>query len=83
MKSELADDDSVIDRLHWYAANYQIMMERATRWDLQRSRLEKRVRELGERNEQLVAQLAVLQIEADRAWAAMRKHGIKPDDGEA
>lgn len=77
---ELPDDATLSHRLHWYAANYMVMKERAKRWDLLQERLHSRIRELGERNEELVEEVAVLRVECDRAWAAVKTAGAKVDD---
>lgn len=79
---ELPDSATLSERLHWYAANYAVMKERAKRWDVLQARLQTRVQELGNRNEQLVEEVAVLRVMCDSAWAAMKAAGVKADDGE-
>ena len=80
---ELKDNSTVIERLHWYAAEYQVMVERSTRWELTNGRLESRVRGLLEQNEELITRLATANEEYKRAWKAVRDAGINPDDGES
>lgn len=79
---ELPDDAPVIDRLHWYAANYAVLKERAAMWDTRTSRLVARIEQLQERNEELVEEAGVLREENKRVWAALLKAGLTADDGE-
>jgi len=81
--NELPDSATISDRLHWYAANYMVMMERAKRWDFLNARQNSRIQELGDRNEELVEQVAVLRVERDRMYSAMKAAGVKCDDGDA
>ena len=79
-ENELPDSATLSHRLHWYAANYMVMKERAKRWDLLQERLHSRIQELGKRNEELVEEVAVLRVECDRAWAAVKAAGVETDD---
>lgn len=81
--NELPDDAPVLQRLHWYAANYMVMKERAAIWDTLVDRLRGRVRQLESRNEELVEQVAVLREECKRAWDAVHAAGAKADNGDA
>ena len=81
-ENELPDSATLSERLHWYAANYMVMMERAKRWDFLNARQHSRIQELGDRNEQLVEQVAVLLADNNRMYAAMKAAGVKCDSGD-
>ena len=80
--NELPDDAPVLERLHWYAANYAVMKERAAVWGTRVDRLSDRIKQLEKRNEELVEEVAVLREECNRAWAAVRAAGATDDNGE-
>lgn len=82
-QNELPDNAPVLNRLHWYAANYMVMKERAAVWDTLVDRLRGSVRQLQSRNEELVEEVAVLREECKRAWNAVDAAGANADNGDA